>query len=235
MESSTLTDNQLNSLSICILDHYKDGESAFNENIEKQSANHYNNKRYVKEALIDFFINKPKKHKINKYIDSLICVFKELDQEEMTKVREKNNELIIRNKFLEKQNVLIKEGQTDNLCGSCYLNIFEYKKNFKQEFVSNYICEKEDVNRLNEKIKYLDEENRSLAHRNLTQSERLNNYSENYKQVPKDEYYNLINSKSQDLLDNSSNKCKKCKKYKKEIKKLKKKIESSSSSESDSD
>ena len=233
MESTpTLADAQLNSLAICMLDHHKSGEFAFNEDTDKQSSSHYNNKRYVKEALSEWFNDRSKKHKINKYMDSLIMAIKHLDQEEALKVREKNNELIIRNRFLESQNVLIRDGQTKNTCGSCHLNISQYKQEFREKFITEYICEKEDVNLLTNHNDCLNQENIILSKNlNITKT-RLQTYQDNYKMIPNEEYETFL-SKCNSSESKPTNMTKN--QLSKEIKRLKKQKRKMESSDSESD
>ena len=229
MES--LTETQINNLSLLFLDYYKDG--IFAENMDgPQDANHRNNKRYIKEAISEWMNERPVKHKINKYMDSLIMAIKELDQEEAIKVREKNNELIIRNRFLESQNVLIRDGQTKNTCGSCHLNISEYKQEFREKFISEYICDKEDVNILTKHNDYLNQENITLSKNlNITKT-RLQTYQDNYKMIPNEEYETFL-SKCNSSESKPTNMTKK--QLSKEIKRLKKQKRKMESSDSDSD
>ena len=227
-----LNDTATNSLILLVLDHYKHGQYAFNEDLKSQSSQHSNNKRYVKEYWLDF-LKVMGDHKFMKYFSALLTGFKELDPDSLNKLRDKNNDLMISNKKLRRN----MEGQTTHTCGSCHSIIKEMVEKKYKTYIDTYVCHNEDINQLKERVDYLNKENVSLFNKMTMANQRLNDIHTNNKVVPNDTYEELIGNSNKYVMESKAKKSKKPKRSKKQIKrdKLKKQMKAlESSDESDS-
>ena len=176
-----LTNEELTDLSLQILNHYKDGKYAFDDEVAAQTQGHHNHKRYCKDALKEF-LNKDDKVPIRKYIVPLTDYLKETNNLKVKQLKTLNRQL---KKRVDEYNVR-EFGQKEHHCGVCHYIM----KDSIQAGIDKYKEENSD----NAKDKTIDH----LRRRIKTAEQKCNEYDE-YKRnmryttnVPTDEYNKMI-------------------------------------------
>lgn len=208
-----IDDKLLNSLAVKILDDYKDGEFAYNDDETKQSQGHYNAKRACMKSIKDIFANT----KNTKFVDSLLKVILISSDEPIRELKRKYHDVIKEKQNLEKKVVLLERGQDGSKCGLCYYNVRDAIK----AGIDKHITESEDVMRLTEKVNSLRSRLRIMTEKYDVASKRLKDISDNHHTIPNSEYYDLVNQLAN---KNISNEPKKDDGYKSKYKKMKKKL-----------
>ena len=115
LQHPKLTDDELNEFSLQILNHYKDGKYAFDDEVAAQTQGHHNHKRYCKNALKEF-LNKDDKVPVRKYIVPLTDYLKETNTLNVKHLRSVNRQL---KKRVDEYNVR-EFGQKEHHCGVCH-------------------------------------------------------------------------------------------------------------------
>tara|TARA_R100000655_G_scaffold74300_1_gene112751 strand:- start:228 stop:956 length:729 start_codon:yes stop_codon:yes gene_type:complete len=222
-----LTDEELTDLSLQILNHYKDGKYAFDDEVSAQSQSHHNHKRYCKDALKEF-LNKDDKVPIRKYIVPLTDYLKETNSLKVQHLKLMNRQL-----QRKVDDYILKDvGQNKSHCGVCHYVI----KDAVEKQVNQYKEENSD----NAKDKTIDH----LRRRIKTAEQKCNEYDE-YKRnmryttnVPTDEYNKMvlkISTLEAEIKDNKgSNDVKKLKKQIKKQAKIILTLQNAASSSEDS-
>jgi len=224
----TLNNDEFEELTIQILNFYKDGKYAKDENVKSQTNSHRQEKKRLNDALRIFFQSDPeKKDPFKRYLPTL----KNMMYESLESVQDKRHRELLdlrkeNNELKEKQKLMI-EGQDNSKCGLCF-----YKtKEFCDDFKNNYVIQNEDVISFQAKNKSLLQKNQSLKDALNNRDTILNELQEENLTLQRD-----LQELQNKLDDRGQPESKKIKKLKKEIKKLKilliqNKDESSSSDE----
>ena len=213
-----------------VLEQYKDGKYFLDIGEEKDATDSekkaYNNqKQYFKKDMK----NGSETNKV-KWLLPLIKALHEATMNKQIKTLQSQVRTLTRQKMAQEDKLKNINSTVNSLCID---RIAEARK----EWIKEYKCENEDVMKLqNEKERLLE--------KNWKQSIKLQEYSKNeqllkqeYKLIPINEWYEMVNTKCQNQLSNlnTKTKCKKCKKLKKEILQLKLKLADTSSSSSSDD
>lgn len=117
----------LESLALFVLDHYKEGRYAFDEETKKQSQDHRTHKCMVIKTFKQYQQNNDPK-KIFKYMDCLMYALLECNPQKICKLKADIWKL---KKELDKSKVKMEEikmGKIGTQCGSCNTNIKETAK-----------------------------------------------------------------------------------------------------------
>jgi len=205
----------LEKLAVSILDEYKDGEFAFNDELKKQTKSHYNAKRMCMDALRDLFSTSATRSV--KYMKTLVALINDYHPEVARDWKRKYHQSVRTVSQLQDKVKLLSEGQNDGLCGTCHYRV----KDEIERRVSEYICEKEDVLSLTEKISSLKSRCRILTEKLEEADVYRRNISANYHCVANDEWYEMIEKNANAVLNKSSPKDDG---YKKKYKKAKKEL-----------
>lgn len=199
----------LKNLSLTFLENFEDGKYALDDELQKQTKNHYNALDRTKKFLTDTFETLSKQSKNKKYVEHLIQMILETDNESQEKLKTENRLLKKQMKNLEQQIKLYKEGHTKSVCPICKCNIDEMVAKKTNEYI-----EKNNLQVYQDKISHQGE---ILSEYN--QSVRKYEYLvETQKQQIQDLKYELMNEKQKDIeyqLEEKENKAKKNKKKKK--------------------
>ena len=181
LQHPKLTDDELNEFSLQILNHYKDGKYAFDDEVAAQTQGHHNHKRYCKDALKEF-LNKDDKVPIRNYIFHLTDYLKETNRLNVKHLRSVNRQL---KKRVDEYNVR-EFGQKEHHCGVCHYIM----KDSIQAGIDKYKEENSD----NAKDKTIDH----LRRRIKNAEQKCNEYDEHKRamryttNVPTDEYNKMI-------------------------------------------
>jgi len=150
-----LTDAQLNTLSLQILEYYKDGMYAYDE--DNPSRKHRDQKSACKKALVQFF--NADKSPMTKYITCLLSVIKSNCEEE--KYRLENRQLLKIIKEKENKIDLLSGNKKLPPCGNCYMELKKEKElchdlyydTIKEDFIDDITALKQQVERCKKVIK----------------------------------------------------------------------------------
>lgn len=150
-----LTESQLNSLALHILEYYKDGIYAYDE--DNPSRKHRDQKYECKKTLVQFF--NTDKSPMTKYITSLLSVIKSNCEEE--KYRLENRQLLKIIKEKENKIDLLSGKKKLPPCGNCYMELKKEKElchdlyydTIKEDFIDEITALKHQVERCKKVIK----------------------------------------------------------------------------------
>ena len=138
--SNTLTLDDSEQLALLCLNHYNNGDYAFDEDAKAQSQNHRTHKSYMMKSFRDLF-EPDERRSATKYLKPLLAVFNELNPERMSELRTHNRNLTSENKKLHKK----WNEEKKTLCGNCYVDIKAYKENLQKEWAERpHIKEKDE-------------------------------------------------------------------------------------------
>ncbi len=181
LQHPKLTDDELTDLSLQVLNHYKDGQYAFDPDADAQTATHYNHKRYCKNALKEF-LNMDSKVPIRKYIVPLTEYIKETNATKIKKLKLVNHQL---QRKVDEYN-LREVGRNKSHCGVCHYII----KDAVQKRIDKYKEENSD----NEKDKTINHlrERTKLYEKKCVEYEQLKENMKFKTIVPTDEYNKMV-------------------------------------------
>tara|TARA_R100000935_G_scaffold26672_1_gene46655 strand:+ start:13259 stop:13993 length:735 start_codon:yes stop_codon:yes gene_type:complete len=214
-----IDDKLLNSLAVKILDDYKDGEFAYNDDETKQSQGHYNAKRACMKNIKEIFANT----KNTKFVETLLKVMLISSDEPFRELKRKYHDVIKEKHNLEKKVLLLERGQDGSKCGLCYYNVRDAIK----AGIDTHITESEDVMRLTEKVNSLRSRLRIITEKHDVKEKKLKDIADNHHTIPNSEYYDLVNELAtfkSSPAPKGEPKCKKDYEYKSKYKKMKKKL-----------
>lgn len=150
-----LNDCQLNSLALHILEYYKDGIYAYDE--DAPSRKHRDQKSACKKALKQFF--NTDKSPMTKYITAMLDMIKPLLEEERCRVENKQLKAIIKEK--ENKIDLLSGKKKLPPCGICYMELKKEKElchdlyydTVKEDFIDEITALKKQVERCKKVIR----------------------------------------------------------------------------------
>ena len=181
LQHPKLTDDELTDLSLQVLNHYKDGQYAFDPDADAQTATHYNHKRYCKNALKEF-LNMDSKVPIRKYIVPLTEYIKETNATKIKKLKLVNHQL---QRKVDEYN-LREVGQNKSHCGVCHYIIKDAVQKgidkYKEENSEN--AKDKTINHLRERTKVY--EKKCVEYEQLKENMKFKTI------VPTDEYNKMV-------------------------------------------
>tara|TARA_R100000935_G_scaffold58565_1_gene96266 strand:- start:2 stop:721 length:720 start_codon:yes stop_codon:yes gene_type:complete len=206
----------LEKLAVSILDEYKDGEYAFNDELKKQSKSHYNAKKSCMNSLSELFTQTTHRPSV-KYIKTLTGLINDYHPEVARDWKRKYHQSTRTMRQLQDKVKLLSDGQNSSMCGTCH---YQVKAEIDKR-VSEYVCDKEDVLSLTEKISSLKSRCRFITEKLEKMESYRKNISENYHAIPNDEWYEMVDNNAKASINKSSPKDDG---YKKKYKKAKKEL-----------